>query len=207
MIFTDRVHAGSLLARKLFPYRDTASLVFGLPRGGVVVAKIVASNLGLPLDVLVVKKIGVPGNNELAIGAVAPDGVSFVDYPFAKMAGADEEYIRTQISELNDQIKQKINLYQKGGKKRSVRGKTAIVVDDGAATGATVRAAIAWLKKKKAEKIVVALPVVPREFMEKIRGDVDELVILETPEDFSAVGQFYREFPQVTDAEVIELLK
>lgn len=206
-MFTDRVGAGSLLTRKLFPYRDSGGIVFGLPRGGVVVAVEIARNLNLPLEVLVVKKIGAPGNSELAIGAVAPDGVSFVDQEFASMVGADEQFIRTQISELNDQIKKRMLLYQKAGEKRSVKGKTAIVVDDGAATGATVAAAVAWLRKKKAGKIIIALPVAPFEFVEKMKGKVDDLVVSSASEDFSSVGQFYEYFPQVTDEEVIELLK
>ncbi|MBI3577288.1 phosphoribosyltransferase [Candidatus Gottesmanbacteria bacterium] len=207
MVFRDRSDAGNLLARKLSSYRGTQSIVFGLPRGGIVVAARIAIFLQLPLDVLVVKKIGAPDNSELAIGAVAPDGVSYVDEPFAKLVGADEGYIRTQNAELNDQIRRKIFLYQKGERKRSVKGKTAIVVDDGAATGATVQAAVVWLKKKKAAKIIVALPVAPIELVEKMKGTVNELVVLDTPKDFSAVGQFYKQFQQVTDDEVIELLR
>jgi predicted phosphoribosyltransferase len=206
-MFKDRVHAGTLLARRLSSYRGSECVVLGLPRGGIVVAAVVASSLELPLDVFVVKKIGAPHNGELAIGAVAPDGVSYIDWQLAQRVRADEHYVKSQITNLNVQIKGKTRLYRKGRRPLFIKGKTAIVVDDGAATGATVRAAIAWLEKKKAGRIVVALPVAPPEFIEKIQRDVHEMVALNTPLEFSAVGQFYDEFPQVTDEEVVELLK
>lgn len=198
MIFKDRVHAGFLLSEKLFHYRVSKSVVLGLPRGGMVVAAEVAKNLELPLDVLVVKKIPSPGNPELALGAVAPDGVT---------VGDRNQYFKSQIANLNDQIKQKILFYRKGEKPLSVKAKTVIIVDDGAATGATIEVSVKWLRKKQAGKIVVALPVAPIEVADRLKQIVDEFVILNTPVDFSAVGQFYEEFGQVGDEEVVELLR
>ncbi|KKW32068.1 MAG: Phosphoribosyl transferase [Candidatus Uhrbacteria bacterium GW2011_GWA2_53_10] len=195
MVFTDRTQAGNLLAEKLSSYHGSLAVVVGLARGGVVTARAVADALKLPLDVLVVKKIGAPGQEELAIGALAPDGVSYGDF------------VKSQITILNNQIKQKTLLYRKGRKPYRFREKTVILVDDGAATGATIEAAIRWVRKKHAKKIVVALPVVPKELMPKIAPEVDELVVLETPDDFRAVGQFYNDFRQIGDKEVIELLK
>lgn len=206
MLFTDRASAGALLARKLSSYGRSFHIVFGLSRGGVVVAKTVSVTLHLPLGVIVVQKIPSPGNSELAIGAVAPDGVRFIDMALAERMGADKRYIRTQNSKLNDQIKQKISLYRKTEEQLGIKGKTVIVVDDGAATGATMQAAIAWLKKKKAGKIIAALPVAPVEFIGKITEPGVSVVVLETPQDFSSVGQWYTNFPQISDEEVIQLL-
>ncbi len=206
-MFNDRAHAGSLLAQKLPQKRDSFLVVLGLARGGVVVAGSVADKLGVPFDLLVVKKIPSPENSELAMGAVAPDSVSYMDWQLAQRVGVDEHYVKLQITNLNVQIKQKNHLYRKGRLPLVVKGKTVIVVDDGAATGATMQAAVIWLKKKKAAKIIIGLPVAPAGFVEKIKREVDELVVLETPRDFFSVGQFYNDFPQVSDNEVIELLQ
>ncbi len=206
MIFKDRVHAGFLLSEKLFSYRDSSSLVIGLSRGGMVVASEVAKNLKLLLDVLVVKKISVPDNSELALGAVAPDGVTVIDRQLAARTGASQSYIKSQISNLNDKIQEKSLLYRKRKKQLSVTGKTVILVDDGAATGATAEVAVKWLRKKKAGQIIVALTVAPADVTNRLQQIADELVILDTPADFSAVGQFYEEFGQVSDEEVVELL-
>ncbi len=181
--------------------------MLGLARGGVVTARAVADTLTLPLDVLVVKKIGAPGEAELAIGALGPDGVSFIDRRFAEMLGVDEDYIKSQITRLNEHIRQKTLLYRRGKKPYKFAEKTVILVDDGAATGATIEAAIKWLRKKHAQKIVVALPVAPKELFPKIAPEAYEVVILETPEAFGAVGQFYESFGQVTDEAVIPLLQ
>lgn len=191
MIFKDRLHAGFLLSEKLFHYRVSKSVVLGLPRGGIVVASEVAKNLELPLDVLVVKKIPSPDNPELAIGAVAPDGVFF----------------GTQNRQISDNIKKRMLLYRKGKKPLKVKGKIVIIIDDGAATGATIEVSVKWLRKKQAGKIVVALPVAPAEVADRLKQIVDEFVILDTPVDFSAVGQFYEEFGQVSDEKVVELLR
>lgn len=206
-MFTDRTEAGHLLAQKLISYRRSAAVVVGLARGGGVTARAVADDLNLLLDILVVKKIGAPGEAELAIGALAPDNVSSINWRFAQMLGVDEDYIKGAISHQSSVVRQKTLLYRKGKKPYKFREKTVILVDDGAATGATIEAAIKWLRKKHAKKIVVALPVAPKEFLPKITPEVDELVVLETPEAFGAVGQFYERFPQVTDEEVVELLQ
>lgn len=206
MIFTDRHSAGLLLLGKLVPWRGKDSIILGLARGGVVVASAIASGLDVPLDVLVVKKIPAPGESELALGALTPDGVSYVDWKFAGRLGVDEEYIKSQIRQLTDQIKQKTSIYRKRKKPINVRDKTVIIVDDGVATGATLEAAIKWTRKKHAGRIIAAIPVMPADTLGKIKPEVDELIVLEAPREFAAVGQFYKDFPQVEDSEVVQLL-
>lgn len=205
-MFTTRQEAGAILSQKLAHHKGTPAIVLGLPRGGIVVAFAVSHALTLPLDVLVVKKIPSPDQAELGVGALAPDNVSYVNWKLSHRVGADEAYLRTKNRELDDKIKKKILLYRKGKKPLDVKNKTVIVVDDGAATGVTLEAAILWLRKKKAKKIVVGLPVAPPDVISKIKPEVSELVVVETPDYFSAVGQFYKEFPQVEDTEVVRLL-
>ncbi len=206
-MFKDRSEAGTFLAQKLLSYRGKAVCILGLARGGVAVARTLANDLNFSFDVLVVKKIGVPGQEELALGALAPDGVSHVDWRFVGRLGIDEQYIKEAISRQSSVVREKTLLYRKGKKPYKFREKTVILVDDGAATGATMETAIKWIRKKHAKRIVVALPVIPKEVIPKIVPEVDELVFLETPEKFSAVGQFYKDFGQVTDEEVVKLLK
>lgn len=207
MIFTDRNHAGTLLSEKLSSYRSTPGIVVGLARGGVVVASVVAKSLRLPLDVLIVKKIPSPSEPELGVGALAPDGVSYVDWRLAQRVGADEDYMNDQTTKLSDVIREKLVLYRRGRKPFRVKDKVVILVDDGIATGATLEAAVKWLRKKKAKKIVAAVPVAPLEILAKMRPEVHDIVVIEEAADLHAVGQFYKSFPQVDDEEVIALLR
>lgn len=207
MEFSNRQQAGILLAQKLVLARVHVDIVLGLARGGVVVAYHAAKQLKAPFDVLVVKKVSSPYQAEFGIGAVAPDHVSYIDWKTAHRTGVDEDYINAKTSELNDEIRKKLLLYRKGKKPFHLKDKTVLLVDDGLATGATMEAAVKWVRKKNARRILVAIPVAPKEIIGKIKPEVSELMVLETPNDFSAVGQFYKEFPQVTDAEVVELLR
>lgn len=202
----NRTQAGEALVGKLQANASKSAVVIGLARGGVPVARAIALAIHIPVDVLVVKKIGSPSDAELGIGAVAPDGVTFIDWRTAHRVGADEEYIKSQITKLNDQIRQKTAFYRKGKKSYQLRDKTVILVDDGAATGATLEAAIKWLRAKKARKIIVALPVAPADVVSKIKPEVDQLVVLETPKTFGSVGEFYSDFTQVEDGDVVKLL-
>lgn len=205
--FTDRAEAGKLLAQKLSDQQKNVSIILGLARGGVVISHAISTFFHVPHDVLILKKIPSPGNAEFAIGALAPDGVNYIDHKTAQIMGADEPYIRTQITELNDQINKKILQYRKGRKPLSVRDQSVMIVDDGSATGATMFAAVMWAKKKHARRIIVALPVAPPDVVYKLKTMADEAVVLETPREFSAVGQFYKDFPQLTDEDVVELLQ
>ena len=205
MIFDNREEAGHTLAHKLSLYKKENPLILGLARGGSVVAKAIAEDLSLPCDVLVVKKIPSPFNPELGIGALAPDSVSYVDWKFAQRLGV-EEYVKSRIRQLADHIRQKTHVYRKGKKPFRLFDKTVILTDDGAATGATIKVAILWLRKKHAKKIIIALPVAPLEFTITLQHKTDAVVVLDTPRDFSAVGQFYKDFHEVSDEEVVELL-
>lgn len=205
-MFRDRTHAGRQLVQKLAPLCEQNALVLGLARGGVVVGHEVGHGLSLPLDVLVVKKISHPNNRELALGALAPDGVSLVDWRRVAHAGLDTGSIETRIEELGREITQKILLYRKGRKPLMVKEKTIIIVDDGAATGLTMEVAIKWCKAKHARRIVAAVPVAHLDIVKKITPECDAFVVLDTPQTFESVGQFYTEFEQVTDEEVIQLL-
>lgn len=205
-MFTDRKDAGEQLSKRLQSYRGQESIVVGLARGGVVVAKEVANKLSLPCDALVVKKISPINEPELAIGAVAPDNTTFVNYQLTSRLGIDERHIQEEIREKSQLVKQKMQFYRKGKPSFSIRDKTVIIVDDGAATGATATAAVKWMRAKGARRIVLALPVAPTEVVKSLKPEVDELVVLETPGEFSAVGEWYKEFPQIEDTEVIQLL-
>lgn len=195
MVFKDRTEAGITLAKVIPIQRHNNIVVIGLARGGVVVAKAVSSKLSIPLDVLVVKKIGAPDNNEFALGALAPDNI-----------GVGDQYMKSRISELGREIESKMRLYRKGKKPLIVAGKTVVLVDDGAATGATLEAAIRWCKAKKAKTIIAAVPVAHPSVVLKITPEVSTFVTLTQPTDFMAVGQFYKDFPQLSDENVIELL-
>lgn len=205
-MFLDRIDAGCQLAKKLRSDYSKTDMVIGLARGGVVIVAAISDIFNIPRDVLVVKKIGSPGNPEFAIGAVAPGGVSYIDETLARLVGADDVYIKTQISELSNQIIQKTRLYRKDKKQLSVTGKTIIIADDGAATGATMYAAIRWVRGQKPKKLIVALPVAPPDVIEHLRTLADDVVVLDTPADFGAVGSVYKNFPQLTDQDVVELL-
>lgn len=172
-----------------------------------------AEALKAPLDVLITRKIGAPGNPELAIGAVGPSTgsgqgpVRIIDWDLAGRVGADKDYLESKIENLKLEIKEREGKFRAGKKTLEVAGKTVILTDDGIATGATIEAGIAWLKSQKVKKIILAVPVAPPEVVEKLRPLVDEFVCLDQPEFFAAVGQFYQEFPQVSDETVIKILR
>lgn len=207
-MFTDRTEAGRRLAHSLLPLKKEKPVVLALPRGGVPVAFEVAKALAAPLDLLLIRKIGVPGQPELALGAVV-DG----DHPhlvinrdIAAMVGATDDYIAEQKAEKLKEIERRRALYLKGRRRVDITGRSVIVIDDGLATGATMRAALEALREAKVKRLVVAVPVAPPDTAEMIRAAVDQLVCLETPEDFHAIGQFYLDFRQTADEEVVDLL-
>lgn len=203
-MFESRQKAGQKLAEALQFLKGKKALVLAIPRGGVVVAKSVAQSLKRPLGVLVTRKIGAPDNPELAIGAVGPDKIRLINWDLVKKLRISQEFLSSQIEEKAQEIKERQKRY--GQTKLEVEGKTVVLIDDGLATGATVEAAILWLKTKKAGKIILAVPVAPPEVVKKLKSLVDKLVVLETPRFFGAVGQFYKDFPQISDEEVIRIL-
>jgi putative phosphoribosyl transferase len=207
-MFRNRSEAGSRLAARLDRYKDRNDvIVLALPRGGVVTGYEIARAIGAPLDVLIVRKIGFPYQPELAAGAVAETGSVVLNRDIISMGGLSEEALRPEVDRQKEEIARRIVLYRAGRKLSNLRGKTVILVDDGIATGATMKVAIAALKQENIAKLVVALPVGPPETVEVLRTMVDELICLETPLYFMAVGAHYGDFTQVTDEEVVKLLE
>jgi putative phosphoribosyl transferase len=206
VLFKNRTEAGQALAAALEEFKGAKkTVVLGLPRGGVVVASVVAKALGLPLDVLIPRKIGAPDNPELAIGAIAGDGL-VLDQGIISALNVSEDYIRKEVARQKQEAERRAKLFRKGKLSPDWTGWTALLVDDGIATGSTMRASIAALKKMHAAKIVVAVPVGPPDTIEDLKRNVDLVVCLYTPSSFMAVGQFYDRFPQTSDEEVIEIL-
>lgn len=205
MIFSDRREAGRKLGEALGA--RPGSLVLGIPRGGVVVAAEAAPRVQGTLDVVVPRKLGAPMNPELGIGAVASDGTAVLDERLVRTLGVGEEYIRQEVARQVEEIQRRIDRYRAGRPPLDVDGKECIVVDDGVATGGTAEVALQSLKRQGAKTVVLAVPVAPRESLSRLGAVADEVVCLETPEPFSAVGQWYESFPQVSDEEVLEALR
>lgn len=206
-MFKDREDAARQLAMLLEKYRDNEDVVvFAIPRGGVVIGRVIADYLNVPLDITVAKKIGAPFNEELAIGAVGPTGNPIIDERTVSILHIDEGYMERATRKKVDEIRARLEKFRGNADYRSLSGEKAILVDDGIATGYTVRAAIAFLKDLKAGKIILASPVIAPDTVAELKPQVDEVVYLSSEEPFYAVGQFYEEFGQVTDEEVIKLL-
>jgi len=207
VLFKDRRDAGIQLSEKLAFLRGKQATVLGLARGGIIVASAIASALEMAVDVLVVKKLSSPTNREFAIGAVAPDAVSVVHWKDAHRAGLDEDTVKHNIEQLSFEIVERTRAYRRSKSPIVVKEKTIVLVDDGAATGATMEAAVLWARKKKANRIIVAIPVISQDAANTIRPEVEALITLGEEEHFGSVGEFYTEFPQVTDEEVIQSLR
>ena len=206
-LFANRRAAGRLLAAKLAAYAKRPDvLVLGLPRGGVPVAYQVAHALGVPMDAFVVRKLGVPGYEELAMGAVATGGVRVLNDEIVKKFGIPDDVIEAVAAREFKELTRRERLYRGGGPPPDVRGKTVILVDDGLATGATMAAAVTALRKLQPARIVVAVPTASPEACEQMRAIADEVVCAITPEPFRAVGRWYEDFSQTTDEEVRDLL-
>ena len=208
VMFTDRKDAGLQLAEKLKHYKDRGGvIVLALPRGGAVTGFEIARALGSSLDVLIVRKMGFPGQPELAIGALSETGAIALNEDVISHGGVSKKYLENAIAVQKEEIARRIRLYRGGKRLEMLEDKTIILADDGVATGATMKAAIITLREEKIERLVVAVPVSPRETAEELRAMADEFVCLYTPADFMAVGNYYRDFSQVTDEEVAEILK
>ena len=207
VLIQDRVAAGRDLARPLLKYRKQADvIVLALPRGGVPVAAEIAHALHAPLDIMVVRKLGTPGHEELAMGAIASGGIRVLNQDIVSSLGISEDVIERVAAREHAELERRMKAYRGERAWPSVEGKRVILVDDGVATGATMRAAIAALRSQAPAKVIVAVPVAPFDTLARLRGEADEVVCLATPEPFRAIGLWYSSFPQLSDEEVRRVL-
>ena len=202
MIFQNRIEAGLLLADKLKNYHSGTGLVLAIPRGGVPVAYAVAKELGLPIELILTKKIGHPTNKEYAIGAA-----SLTDYFTIPHENVTEEYIQAEIVRIRTRLKEMYKIFMGDQQPADLQGKTVIIIDDGIATGNTLLGTIQLLRKSKPGKMIIAVPVASRSAVNKLAKEVDEIVVVYVPDQFYGVGAFYEDFEQVTDEEVIYYLE
>lgn len=208
MLFRDRAEAGRMLAKKLMKYAGRPDvLVLALPRGGVPVAYEVARALHAPLDIFLVRKLGLPGREELAMGAIASGGVLVLNNDVVRALNIPEHVMQSVAEEERLELQRRERLYRGDRPAVNVRGRTVILIDDGLATGSSMRAAMAALRQQGPARIVVAVPVGPPETCAEFQGEADEAVCALTPEPFYAVGLWYQNFSQTTDEEVRELLE
>ena len=207
MIFANRIEAGKLLAKRLHKLKlSKNTLIVGIPRGGMVVAREVAQKLSLPLGVIVVKKLGAMHNPELAIGAVASHGEPVLDRWLIRDLGTPKDYIKKEILKKRKEAKSREKLLGIDDKAEIFRGRDVVVIDDGLATGQTARAAAKILRQLGAKTLILAVPACFPSTLESVEGDFDQVLCLEMSPDFEAVGQFYRDFRPVSDEEVKQLL-
>ena len=207
MLFADRVDAGIRLVSALRNLVDENAIVLAIPRGGVVVGYEVSHRLGIPLDIIIPRKVGAPDNPELAIGAVTEDGTIILNKKLIDYLRVSNNYLEEESSRQRLEIKRRLKLYRGDAPYPTLNDRCVIIVDDGVATGSTIMAALASLRKRKAKQVVIAVPVGPADTIRELEDKADRVVCLFIPEEFYAIGQFYKNFDQTTDEEVIKLLK
>lgn len=210
MRLKDRKDAGLQLAERLSWLKNGKEdnndvIVLAIPRGGVIVADVIAKSLNAMLDVVVPRKLGAPYNPELAIGAVMHDSSSYINEYVTNTLRIEQDYITSEIDAQVKEIERRLALYR-GSSKYDLEGKTIVMADDGIATGATMMVAILWVKKQKPKMVILAVPVAPKEVTRKLSEMVDRSVVLHIPLEFGAVGEFYEDFGQISDQEVIDTL-
>ena len=218
-MFVDRIDAGRRFAEKLLWVREEADklkghgegnrlVILAIPRGGLIIGDVIASSLGGKLDIVVSRKIGAPFNQEFAIGAIMPDGTCFLNTGTVEVFQIPQQYIATKAEEQIKEINRRLEAYR--GQKEydnELEGKIVILVDDGIATGSTIYAAAQWVKAQKCRKLVIAVPVGPKDIIEILQQIADMVVVIDAPISFQAVGEFYRDFRQVTDEEVKTIMR
>ncbi len=205
--FADRVEAGRLLAKELDDLRNKRAVVLGIPRGGLVVAHVLANNLNGYLDIVLSRKLGAPGNPELAIGAISEEGKIFLNDEVVLMTGTQKEYIQREKKLQLEEMSERAKIYRKVRAKVSLQNKDVIITDDGIATGATMRAAVLTARQENPKRLVVALPVGAEDSVRGLGEYCDEIVVLRAPSVLMYIGDFYLDSKQTTDEEVIEILK
>jgi len=206
MLYEDRRDAGRRLAERLASYADERPVVFALPRGGVPVGVEVSRSLGAPLEIVVSRKLGAPGQPEFGIGAVAPGGVRVLNERVVRLLGIEEDYLEWVSAREAAEVERRLRLFRGDRPYPDLEGRTAVLVDDGLATGVTARAALLFLRRLNPRRLVLAVPVCAPQTAELLRPQTDDLVCLLAPADLEAVGLWYRNFEQVSDEEVIRLL-
>lgn len=205
MKFKDRNDAGLQLLQKLAWLKGKDVMILAIPRGGIVIGDVIAKSLNVKLDVIVPRKLGAPSNPELAIGAVMHDGSTYLNDYVVKALNVNQQYIKTEIEQQVREIERRLQVFR-GSKTYVLTDKIIVLVDDGIATGATTMVAVTWIKKQKPKMVVLATPVAPGEIVNMLKPMVDELIILMMPLEFGAVGEFYEDFSQVEDEQVLEIL-
>jgi len=205
--FKDRVDAGMQLASALVGLVGKEAVILAIPRGGVVIGFEVARELNLPLDVIVPRKIGAPENPELAIGAVTEDGTMILDNNLVSYLQVSKTYIRRERKPQRLEIERRLKLYRGNAPRPNLKNLDVVIVDDGIATGSTMKAALASVRKRGANRVLIAIPVGPPSTIRELEKQADRVICLHTPESFHAIGEFYEDFAQTEDVEVTELLK
>lgn len=205
-MFEDRVEAGQMLAQQLGEFEGEPVVVLALPRGGVPVGAEVARALGAPMDVIGVRKLGAPSQPELAVGAIAEGGVRAVDERTSRLLRLDASAIDAIEADEREELRRRLRAYRGDRELPDLRGRTTIVVDDGMATGSTARVACRAVRRQRPDRLILAIPVASQQAVESLREEADDVVCIEAPPDFTAVGSWYRNFDQTTDDDVVQLL-
>ncbi|MBD3245308.1 MAG: phosphoribosyltransferase [Candidatus Moranbacteria bacterium] len=207
-MFQNRQQAAEKLAKKLIKFKNKDDVVIiALPRGGIILGQEIAGQLNAKLDITAPRKISAPGNKEFAIGAITEQGDAVLDEKIIQAYSINQKYIEQEINKETREAQRRLNLYRGEKKPVELKNKTVIIVDDGIATGSTIKACLKSIKNQNPRKIVIAVPVAPPDTLEKLKNKVDEIYCLITSSMFFAVGQFYQEFNQVSDQEVIDIMQ
>ncbi len=207
MKFRDRIDAGNLLAERLAKHGYAPATVLGIPRGGVILADIVAKKLAADFDIVIPRKLGAPENEELAIGAVMEDGTSYINRYIVSALRIPQHYIESERVRQAAEIRRRSAAYRKPDLSYNIADKNVIIVDDGIATGATVIASARWARKQHPLSLTIAVPVAPSQSVEILEQEYDSVIVLHMPHDFGSVGQFYEEFGPVSDDQVTQIMR
>ena len=206
-MFVDRKDAGEKLSIALAKFKDENPIILAIPRGGIVTAYDTIKNFGFEWDLIIPRKISSPHNKEIAIGAISLDETYLFNEKYIDMLNISQEYIKKEIFEQTEEIKRRLNKYKGNDNFPDVKNKTVIIIDDGIATGFTIQAAIKYIKKHNAKKIILAVPVAPQNTISQLEKIVDEVICLFIPYEFYAIGSYYKNFEQTTDEEVFNIVR
>jgi putative phosphoribosyl transferase len=207
MKFRNRIEAGNLLAERLAENGYAPAIVLGIPRGGIILADIVAKKLGAEFDIVIPRKLGAPGNEELAIGAVMEDGTSYINHYIVNSLQIPRSYIESEKLRQVAEIRRRSSAYRKPGLGYNIASKNVILVDDGIATGATLIASARWARNGHPSSLTIAVPVAPPQSVEVLEQEADSVIVLHMPNNFGSVGQFYEEFEPVSDNQVTQIMR